>query len=155
MKIEIPKVVLAAPMGEYAPELQGKNLYVWVNPPRERLQAYDELVTSLQERELEKARETLAPDEPKDAKGTEDKGLGRVFEQVKRMLSVKRQTSDGIDVKLLQWYAEIWSQGIDADTHWSVDELRELEERDPSFLSWMIAKTWETRNEHLARKKKV
>jgi hypothetical protein len=162
MKIQIPKVIVPVPMDEFASELKGKYLYVWVNPPKTKLQEYDDLVTALQSRELETARQTLIPDEQK-AEGGRQTGegngqrtvLSRSFDQLAHWLNLRKTTpAAGIDEKLLAWYAEIWSQGPD-DTHWTVAELRETEDMDPSFLSWMISRTWQTRTDHLQRKKKA
>ena len=161
MKIQIPKVVIPVEMEVYAAELKGKFLHVWVNPPKDKLQEYDDLVTALQERELGKAKEQLlaVSDEPislaNRADGEKQSFLSRTFDQVASMLRVRKEKpAEGVDVKLLEWYAEIWSQGPE-DSRWTVEELRELEGQDPAFLSWMIAQTWQTRTEHLQRKKKA
>ena len=153
MKINIPKIILPVSMTDYAPELDGQFLQVWVNPPKSKLQEYDDLVTELQARELESARTTLFPaDETKEA---ESSGLLKTFEMLKHWLHIKAQKKPvGIDEKLLCWYAEMWSQGSE-ETRWTVAELRLLEDQDPAFLSWMIRKTWETRADHIQRKKKV
>lgn len=162
MKINIPKVVLPVPLNQYATELQGQNLFVWVNPPKNKLQEYDNLVTALQTRELETAKRTLLPDEEKAEGGRQNTEggkqktvLARTFEQLFHGLKVKSEMkADGVDEKLLSWYAEMWSQGAE-DTRWTVGELKELEQSDPAFLSWMITATWTARTEHLQRKKKV
>jgi hypothetical protein len=152
MKITIPKIILPVEMTDYSPELAGKFLFVWVNPPREMLAQYDELVNELQTKELENARRTLFPAEQPKA---ESSGLQQTFDTLKHWLHIKAETKpEGIDEKLLRWYAEVWSQGPE-DSRWTVAELRELEMQDPAFLSWMIAETWQTRNEHVQRKKKV
>jgi hypothetical protein len=151
MKITIPKVILSVDMVEYSPELAGKYLHVWVNPPKDKLQEYDDLVTALQARELETAQRKLFP----EGEEKEESGLLRSFHVLTHWLKIKREEkAEGIDEKLLRWYAEIWSQGPE-DARWTVEELRTLESQDPAFLSWMISHTWATRTEHLQRKKKV
>lgn len=55
---------------------------------------------------------------------------------------------------LFDWYAKIWSQGA-ADTHWTVEEITQLEQDDPAMLGWMISQTWEQRREHTDRRKKA
>jgi hypothetical protein len=40
MKINIPKVIVPVDMSEYAPELAGQCLHVWVNPPLDVLGAH-------------------------------------------------------------------------------------------------------------------
>jgi hypothetical protein len=112
MKINIPKVVMPVDLGEYAEELRGQMLHVWVNPPLEVLNEHAALVT------------------PGTADATETGGL-------------------------LAWYARIWSQGVSAETHWSVEELHTIEQQDPALLGWMISATWEARKAHTERKKKA
>jgi hypothetical protein len=153
MKINIPKVILSVQLGEYAPELQGKVLHVWVNMPKEKLQEYDDLVTSVQEQSLAEAQKTLTGSASSEDQPSE--GVMKIFDQLKAVLNKKRdRKADSLDVKLLQWYAEMWSQGPE-ETHWTVDELQQLEAQDPAFLSWCIARSWAERNEHVQRKKKV
>ena len=156
MKITIPKVLIPVHLGEYAPELQGKFLHVWVNMPREKLQEYDDLITSLQEKSLAEAQRTLeSSGQTSNVERQKSEGIGKVFDQLKAMINRKRDRKvDAVDVKLLQWYAEMWSQGPEEE-RWSVEELQELEAQDPAFLSWCIARSWTERSEHIQRKKKV
>ena len=157
MKIQIPKVVIPVNMGEYAPELQGKDLFVWVNPPKQKIAEYNDLVTVLQTKELQAARETLLPEAVDVSKANGKSALVRTFDQLSHWLTIKKNSSqraDEIDQQLLDWYAEIWSQGP-TDMQWTVDELRTLESQDPAFLSWMIAQTWKVRAEHIEHKKKT
>ncbi len=157
MKISIPKVIASVQLGEYAPELQGKFLHVWVNMPKEKLQQYDDLVTSLQEQSLAEAQKTLESnsDSQADDKDQQSDGVRRLINQLKLMLHKKRDRKvDAVDVKLLQWYVEMWSQGPE-ETRWTVEELQQLEEQDPAFLSWCITRSWLERNEHIQRKKKA
>jgi hypothetical protein len=105
MKIDIPKVVVPVDLGGYAPELQGKFLQVWVNPPLKTLRDHAEILASDYQ-------------------------------------------------KLLAWYADLWSQSAELATHWVTDELTQLEQDDPAFLSWMISQTWQAIIEHRGNKKK-
>jgi hypothetical protein len=153
MKIEIPKVIVLVDFGGYAAELAGQFLQVWVNPPQDVLSAYTRLVTELQESELAEAQKTLMPEsaeaEPEAA------GLSRTFAQLKRWLKIKKEDSTpGVNPRLLEWYAVMWSQGA-AESHWTLAELQLLEAKDPALLGWMISQTWKTRLEHIERKKKV
>ena len=153
MKIEIPKVIVPVDFGGYAAELAGKFLQVWVNPPQDVLSAYTSLVTELQQAELAEAQKTLEPEsEPaeKDA-GT----ISKTLAQLKRWLNIKQTTPPkGINPRMLEWYAALWSQGPEA-THWTLAELETLEFKDPAILSWMISQTWKARVEHIERKKKA
>lgn len=111
MKIEIPKVVVAVDLGEYAPELKGKALQIWVNATNDMMAEYIRLSAEAAERE------------------------------------------NGTSAEVLGWYADIWSQGK-AETHWTIEELRELEKGNAAFLSWMISATWNKISEHRSYKKK-
>ena len=44
MKFEIPKIVRAMKLAEYAPEMGETEIQVWVNPPRAKLQEYWSIV---------------------------------------------------------------------------------------------------------------
>ena len=120
MKINIPKVIVGVDMGEYAPELSGRMLQVWVNLPLDVLSEHLAMAAR------------LAPSLAESA------------------LTFEGDGQEG----LLKWYAFVWSQG-DVESHWTVDELKEIEQEDPAFLSWMIGATWEARKAHMDRKKKV
>ena len=99
MKIVIPKVIVAVSMAEYAPELEGKFLQVWVNPPMQILKAYDDLVTSLQARELESARRMLEIPETKDNRSP----LWKAFDQALHWVNHKKETkSEGVNLALLE-----------------------------------------------------
>ncbi len=112
VKIDIPKVVATVDLGEYAQELRGKFLCVWVNLPQDVLTEHFLLAGKVK------------ADEP------------------------------NAYTEMLSWYARIWSQGT-PETHWTLEELRELESKDASFLSWMISATWAKYAEHKEFKKKA
>lgn len=112
MKIEIPKVLAAVDLAEYAPELKGKFLNIWVNLPADKLAEHF-----------------------------------RLAEQVKN-------NEPDAYTNMLNWYVDVWSQGV-PETRWTLDELRELEKSDASFLSWMISATWSKYSAHKEFKKKA
>jgi hypothetical protein len=152
MKINIPKVIMQVSLAEYAPELQGSYLHVWVNMPMQMLKTYNDLVTDLQARELESAKRMLEM----PAQDTARSPLWKAFDQAAHWVSRKKaeDKTEGVQPAMLAWYANLWSQGPE-DTQWTVDELHTLEQADPAFLSWMITRTWQARAEHMEQKKKV
>jgi len=153
LKINIPKVIVHVSLADYAPELQGSDLHVWVNMPMQLLNDYNQLVRNLQSRELESAKQML--DAPAPAPAENRSPLWRAFDQAAHWVSRKKEAkTEGVQPAMLEWYANIWSQGPE-DTHWTVPELHMLEQTDPAFLSWMITRTWQARAEHMERKKKV
>lgn len=153
MKINIPKVVVPVELSGYAPELAGQQLQVWVNPPQDKLNEYNILLTEIQQQELLDAKKVLLPeaDLPEEEKISV---LRKTFDELQRLLKIRKaETLQGLDARMLAWYAEIWSQGPQ-DTQWTVEELQTLEQKDPAFLSWMISQTWKARVAHVERKKK-
>lgn len=62
-------------------------------------------------------------------------------------------TSETKDADLREWYAAVWSEGAE-ESRWTGGELRELEERDPALMAWMISQTWLARAAHIAGVKK-
>jgi hypothetical protein len=152
MKINIPKVIIPVDFGGYAAELAGQFLQVWVNPPQDKLKAYEILVMELNERELSAAKQILVPDQPTGE--PEANILKHTIARIGALLKIRKETpAQGLDVQVLEWYAEMWSQGPQA-TQWTAQELRELEQRDPACLTWMISQTWQARRDHVERKKK-
>lgn len=154
MKINIPKGVVAIELSEYLPEMAGQKLFIWVNPPLEKLHAYNALVLDMESESIEQARTTLFPDKPADETGKLS-ALQKVHAIANRFIVAKKlRKPDSLDQRLLDWYAEIWSQGP-AGTGWTAEELRIVEANDPAFLSWAITRTWQARAEHIDRKKKA
>jgi hypothetical protein len=60
MKLDIPKIVRPVDLGDYAEEMRGKLIYVWVNSPVALLQEYFTLQDSIRTGEEEKVLESQA-----------------------------------------------------------------------------------------------
>jgi hypothetical protein len=147
MDIKIPKVVVAVDMEDYHPDLKGKCLHVWVNPPLDVLQKYTDIQAELDALLLADVSALLPHDGEKEKFSALD--------VLKEYLGIKRKRPIArIDAKLLEWYVVLWSQGPQ-DAKWSVKELQDLELKDNAFVEWMIAATWSARKEHIERKKKA
>lgn len=124
MDIKIPKILTNIDLGGYDNALSGKFLTVWLNPTLALLREHDAVM---------------------HAKKPEDE---KITEEEKAALDRKNE------VAMNSWYARLWSQGADAASHWTADEIDELNEKDPTLLAWMIRATWEVRSEHARKKKK-
>lgn len=59
MQITIPKIVVPVDMSEYAPELAGHWLHVWVNPPLDKLGEHMMLSAQLQVKTAGNSEEPL------------------------------------------------------------------------------------------------
>ncbi len=140
MKLQIPRITRTLYLTDYAPEFVNGNgepitFQVWVNPPRAKIREYDGLITRHGE-----AREKIAT-----AEGQEERG------QAARVL---------VDVsnEILAWYVELWSQHPDPDSHWTLEEMQEMNqnaiETDPGLYVWLGNQSWKMINEHRAAEKK-
>lgn len=134
MDIQIPRITRPLDLGGYAPELAGVCVQVWVNPPRDFMKRYWDLVgendasgKAAQTTKGKKAREALL------------------------------KTVERIGQDFVGWFAELWSQHPEADTHWSKDEVTKLikSETDPQLYVWLVGQSMRLVTEHriLAKKK--
>ena len=66
--------------------------------------------------------------------------------------SITGEKEEETKLALREWYAEVFSQG--RDNAMSADELKEAEEEDSAFVSWLITRYWAERNGFIANTKK-
>jgi hypothetical protein len=130
-KFAIPKITRPLALKDYAAEMDGAEIQVWVNPPREKLANLQELLIT-----TSAAKQGLSGPNPKDAAKTlEECGAG-----------------------LMTWFAENWSQHPDEETHWTLEEVRALvahaTETDPELWTWLTNRTQEMIAYHRAGSKK-
>lgn len=130
MKYLIPKIVRPLDLAEYAPELKGHTVVVWVNPDRAFVTQRDELIEQY----------NLKLDALKDnPEGIEE---------------FKAYTFETFLPGIFGWFAKLWSQGAEDDTHWTVEEIRELEDADPALAEFMKRRSMQMIQEHRAKEKK-
>lgn len=140
MPIQIRKVVRPLMLREFAKEYGEDYISVWVNPSREALTRYEtarKLVEELKER-----ISSLA--ENKNPSKADIQELGEELTRTNELL--------------FAWYAEIWSQGLDATHHADAAAVKKLvddcDREDPALWLFLIQGTWRLINEHLAGAKK-
>lgn len=156
MKIEIKKIVRPIRLGDYAPEYDGQEIHVWLNPPRrvrmdhfEIVQEFsavvDERLAFLQAITAKASDEGLDPDEV----ALDDLDLDEGTEA--SLAEIDAQLED-LSRRLYGWFAEVWSQDEDEGTHWTTDEVVELVEAcmdaDPALWSWVQDEHWRLVGEH-------
>lgn len=60
---------------------------------------------------------------------------------------------------LLEWWAELWSQGSDVGARWTGAEVKglieETSDTDPGLWRWLVQRTWEMIAEHRTQQKKA
>lgn len=136
-KIQIPKIVRPLRLADYAPEYGDAVIQVWVNPPRALVEEYREAL------ELAYAAQSSIA-----GGALEEAGQGEALRQI-----------SAAGERIIAWMAQIWSQGYDAESHWTAAEVQELvahsEDRDPGLWPWLSAQTRNLILEHRTRAKKV
>ena len=110
-------------MSAYAEEMDGLALHVWVNPSRNIKKAFWDLQIELigLKQELNKLLKASKP-----ATKKVDALNGRV---------------DGIHKTIYAWYANIWSQASDTDTHVATEEIEAMADEDPALWTFMAQGT--------------
>lgn len=156
-KFVIPKIVKRLDLRRYAAELVG-DLDVWVNPPREKLMVmggYQQAVTSARVdllRLTKSLRRLEMIEVPSAAEAAE-------LEQVRDELIAVGTRLDELGRAQQDWFREMWSQGADAERHWSAEEVQDLVrhsyETDPGLWRWLCDQTLEMIEAHRAQVKKA
>ena len=131
MKFNIPKIIRPLEMSAYAEEMDGLALRVWVNPSRNIKKAFWDLQIELigLKQELNKLMSTKT----KPA----SKKVDALTERV-----------DGINKAINGWYANIWSQASDPDTHVAAEEIAAMSDEDPALWIFVAQGTQALIEEH-------
>lgn len=129
MKIEIKKVVRDLSLGEYASEYEGLTVKVWVNPDRGTVAERDNLQVEFNRQMTDASTNAALLD------------------------AMQAWVADVYLPAIFAWYARIWSQGEES-THWTIEELKALDERDPALYDWMKKRSFQMIVEHRNREKK-
>jgi hypothetical protein len=140
MKIDVPKIIRPLDLREYAPEM-GTEIQVWVNPPRAKV---------LEMAQLE-ATSGAIQQRMKEIRATESEVAA---EEARKALEELEQTGQ----KIMVWFAEMWSQGPDPESHLTLEEVQKLVEHsvntDPVLWPWLCGRTRAMINEHRTKVKK-
>lgn len=147
MKINIPKVIKDLLLQEYDESFGDAKIHVWVNPPREVVKEYSELMSRTFA--SRKVLETIKVD---DSLGNDEKkGL---LESAERLIVELNDVGE----QVIRWFSVIWSQGSNLEERWSIDEIRTLIREsgstDPRLWEWMTGNTIRMIREHRDRSKK-
>jgi hypothetical protein len=157
MKYKNPKVLSFLPLQEYAPnepELAGVGLYVWVDPPRSALLEFDQLNRDYG-KELDKLAAKMSGQAVKKASPAERILIWmRAREKHLRQDGHFKSATENYRRSLYAWYARLWSQSPDAETHWSVEELEKTNEANPHLYEWLCHSSWALIEQHRADVKK-
>ena len=128
MKFEIPPIVKPLDLGDYAEELRGVIIYVWVNCPPSFQSRYYELLREMKE----------LPQRIKNVMGEE-----------------KTEVVNSAGERMAAWVAELWTKGAGADM-WTFESITELanSDTDPALYPWALNRSWALIHDHRDRSKK-
>ena len=153
MKINIPRIVRSVRLSDYAPEYGEQEVWMWVNPPKAltlQFQALTDEDNDLLARITELTKPLLGDggeDVGEEAQAEIADALAPLFE--------RRQVLAG---EVFAWWAEMWSQHHDAETHWTAGEVQELAEaameHDPGFWRFLLEQTSATVKDYREQKKR-
>lgn len=138
-KFKVPKIVRPIELSAYASEFEGAQIWMWVNPPRsviiESQVLRGDLIEVLEDRtEL-----------PEDADEEQTTQLAERMDEANTMMLV--------------WWAKMFSQARNEDTHWTEEELRELAtesvDTDPELWAWIQKTGYQLMIDHRQNQKKV
>jgi len=136
MRFEIPRMLRPLQLSDYAVEFGDAVIQVWVNPPGEKRRTYGEIVGL-----MDGIKSKIPADTPSS-------------EQVEQLVEELR----GLQIRLIAWFSEIWSQGPQ-ETRWSEEDIRFLldysMDTDPKLWAWLVENTMRLIGEHRSRQKKT
>lgn len=151
MKIDIPKTLRFLPLQEYAPdqpELAGVGLQVWVDPPISILAEFDSLNNTFRQAFEKLAAKEGQPQSPKTVSLAE-KALSWMLALTKRSQDERFKEATVSYRRLLHaWYARLWSQSLDVNSHWTVAELDQISDENPHLFDWLCTSSWALIDQH-------
>jgi hypothetical protein len=137
MEIKVPKIVRPLDLQDYAPEMDGMLLQVWVNPPRKLVARYVEI-----QDEIVKLKGKL--DEIVERSKNDGVGEDLTADIEKLDTSIQAMNAD-----LFAWFAEVWSQGGHNETAETVAEFaKQFGDTDPALWGFVSKRTVEMIRDH-------
>jgi hypothetical protein len=137
-RFDIPRMLRPLYLRDYAAEFADACIQVWVNPPRELLHTYAEILVAIEslQAQIKGNKEPMPP------------------EKVEQLTNELVACKD----RLIAWFGEIWSQGAE-DSRWSAEDIQALlahaQDTDPALWNWLVEHTTRLIGEHRMRQKKT
>lgn len=135
MKFNIPTIVKSVDLGEYDQAYKGQEIWMWVNPPKRMRREFDQINKDIRDA-VKSLLEELTDEEKQQIK-----------EEVEKL-----------QAQQAAWWAEMWSQHEDEETHWSVEDvqilLEESADKDPQLWNFLTETSLERLKEHIIGNRK-
>lgn len=149
MQVKIAKIIEPIDLGDYAADMKGQTVQVWVNPDLATLRRRELLIEKYN-------RMTSAMLElGKKAGSAPEAGRAKLAKETKAQIEEFNEFALGeFASDINAWFAELWSQSPDPSSHWTLDELVKLNEADPAFYQWLKNRSVEMLAQHRNHEKK-
>jgi hypothetical protein len=144
LKIEIPAIVKPIPLSEYHESMSDDLMYMWVNPPRAKLN------------ELDKIRATMIKAWANVQKASRPKkffpsllakiGIGSFGDRSNTINELDKRANEHYG-----WWAEMLSKH---EEQYNASDIREMAESDPFFWEWFLVRATRVRDEWRIEQKK-
>jgi len=131
MEFQLPKITKPLDLGVYDERLRGQVLHVWVNPNKEfkqyrlwLLREYAWYISKDVDNLLKKRRTRW-----------------QNFKHSLFLFVAKyylKQAKISLDERRDAWFARLWSQHEDKDTHCAVEEVERLSMEEPALFEWLM-----------------
>lgn len=138
-EFKIPRIVRPLDLSGFAPELVQEiaeappPFLMWVNPHL----AVQERLAGLQDEQKALAKELSEAVKRKAA----DEELKALAERL-----------SALNIAVAAWWAEVWSQGPDPETHWTAEQVKAFQlrcaEEDPALWEFVVRGCWALVREH-------
>ena len=142
MKVQIPRVVRPVPLADYDAAYGEQVVWMWVNPPR---------ATKLKLYEL---TEEFAGIRARVVELTTDGGEVENTDALPPLFARLEE----LGPELYGWWAEMWSQHEDKESHWTAEEVTELAgtalDVDPGFWDFLQERSLDAMQEYRDEKKR-
>lgn len=152
MDLKIPKLTAPLDLADYAPEMAGQVIHIWLNPPSDIRQEYLKLRVDFEQIHMTLAESMAAS--AKKKKTDDDKKRILTAEQLADIQKQLEETASKQDA----WLSSMWSQHPDAGTHIPAEQVTRLRQEtldgDPAFYSFLVSRTLEMMLAHRADRKK-
>ena len=146
--LRLPRKTEELDLGEYHESLQGQVIHVWVNLTK----AMHDRWNLLQRDIRAAAEETKAIDtahfervKNRTPKGKEVDRAAPLGERLQARLDANVKEINRINEEIFAWYAEVWSQHADVETHSTPEDVgnfaKQCAEEDPALWQWVTVGT--------------
>lgn len=126
-------------LADYHPDFGNETIAVCVNPSPETVKRRDDLI----EQNAIRFTKTVEP-------ATAKKKQARILEAKGKIDEYTRWMNDVYHVQMDQWFAELWSFGVEKYT---IETIKEYRDVDPAFVNWLFVQSIEMIKEHNTGKK--